>query len=175
MFASKALARVVSALSLVAALWAAQAWTPERAEAQVVFGISGEGGGFVGHAQGVMGGVALRLGVAPTESFAIYLQSHGLIGTLTGGIHEGTATGVLWNTAMAELRAGAVHLAIGPSIDFAWGCAAQESCYAGTPALGLDGRIAVQVGHFLLSVDAHPTFLDQGVVLGVVGGLGWEL
>src|SRR5687768_9600670 len=89
------------------------AGAPPRAAAQpslLVLGVSGEGGGFVADAQGAFGGAAARLGVRPLPLISVYLQSHGLIGALSGGPKSGQATGVLWNTLMLGLHFGVLEL-----------------------------------------------------------------
>ena len=69
--------------------------------------------------------------VRPIPLLAIYLQSHGLVGVLTAGPESGSAQGVLWNTAMLGVHFGPLHLALGPSLDFAWGCDSQQGCVDG--------------------------------------------
>jgi hypothetical protein len=157
---------------------AASSIAPGRAEAQpklLVLGLAAEGGGFVADAQGALGGAAVRLGVRPLPVLSIYLQSHGLIGALSAGPHSGHVAGVLWNTLMLGLHAGVFEIAAGPSIDFAWSCGDRQGCYEGAPLFGLDGRVALHFGGFVLSADVHPTWVRDGVVVGLVGGLGWQL
>lgn len=149
--------------------------TPSTARADFLFGVSVEGGGFVGPEQGAMGGVALRLGADIAGPFSLFLQSHGFVGRLTSGPNGGSAQGLLWNTLMADLHFGPFHVGVGPSVDLAWGCDQSAGCINGAPLFGLDGRVALQFDHFVLSVDVHPTFVDDDVVTGIVGGLGWQL
>lgn len=166
-------ARSVAPL-LPAALLALLAGLPVSASAQApVVAIAAEGGGFVGDAQGAMGGVGVRAGVA-FDAFSLVLQSQGFVGALTEGPRGGTATGVLWNSLMLGLTFGFFQIGAGPSLDFGWGCD-QVGCYHGTPLFGLDGRIALGFEHFVVSVDVHPTWIDGEVVVGLVGGLGWQL
>ncbi|UJR78225.1 hypothetical protein [Sandaracinus amylolyticus] len=170
--------RFLAAFGLVFALSCAAPFvSPPRASADgpLVLGFSGEGGGFVTDPQSAMGGLALRLGVRPIPLLSIYLQSHGLIGALTAGPESGSAQGVLWNTAMLGVHFGPLHLAFGPSLDFAWGCDTQEGCVDGDLLFGLDGRVALHFGSLVLSADVHPTWIDDDIVVGLVGGLGWQL
>jgi hypothetical protein len=165
-------------LALALALGLAAPLAPSRAEAQgpLVLGFSGEGGGFVGNdAEGALGGLAVRLGVRPTGLISIYLQTHGLAGVLTAGPEGGSAQGMLWNTAMLGFHFGALELAVGPSIDFAWGCESQRGCVRGSPLFGLDGRVAVHLGSLVISADVHPTWVEGTPVVAFVGGLGWDL
>lgn len=168
--------RLLALLSFTAVLaLASLTAAPSTARADFVFGVSVEGGGFVGPEQGAMGGLALRLGADIAGPLSIYLQSHGFVGRLTGGPNGGSAQGVMWNTAMADLHFGPLHLAVGPSLDLAWGCEQSTGCFNGSPLFGLDGRVALQFDHLMLSVDVHPTFVNGDVVTGIVGGLGWQL
>ncbi len=151
---------------------------PAPARADFVFGVSVEGGGLVGPQQAAMGGVGLRLGFDVAGPLAIFLESQGFVGRLTSGPQGGTAEGLMWNSLMADLHFGPFHVGVGPSLDFAWGCTQgglSEGCIHGAPLFGLDGRVALQFDHFVVSVDAHPTFIDGDVSTGIVGGLGWQL
>lgn len=152
---------------------------PTPASAQFVFGVSVEGGGFVGPQQAAMGGVGLRLGLDVAGPFSLFVQSQGFVGRLTSGPQGGSAEGLLWNSLMADLHFGPVHVGAGPSLDFAWGCTEggpSQGCIHGSPLFGVDGRVALQFDHFVLSFDVHPTFLDGGEIsTGLVGGLGWQL
>jgi hypothetical protein len=147
----------------------------ERAEAQPgwLLGLSGEGGALVGDAEGALGGIAVRVG-AQLGTFSIYAQSHGLLGRVTAGPESGSLQGLLWNTAMLGLTFGVFHVAAGPSVDFGWGCEGQ-GCYRGSMLFGLDGRFALHFDHLVISADVHPTWVRGEPIVGVVGGLGWQL
>ncbi|MDQ3030825.1 MAG: hypothetical protein M3Y87_00245 [Myxococcota bacterium] len=163
------------ALSFVLATVAPCAPSRAAADGPVVVGISAEGGGFLGDVQGALGGVAVRLGVRPLPWLSVYAQSHGLAGVLTSGPRGGSAQGVLWNTAMIGTHLGPLHLAGGPSLDFAWGCGEQAGCIRGAPLFGLDARAALHLDPLVVSIDVHPTWISGEPVVGMVGGLGWEL
>jgi hypothetical protein len=169
--------RSLAVLSLGLALPVAAIAAPlGRAEAQstgLVLGVTGEGGAFVGDAHSAVGGLAFRLGMQ-AGSLAIYAQSHGLIGRVIAGPESGSLQGLLWNTAMLGLTLGVFHIAVGPSMDFGWGCEGQ-GCYHDSPLFGLDGRIALRFDHLVVSADVHPTWVDGSPIVGVVGGLGWQL
>jgi hypothetical protein len=75
---------------------------------------------------------------------------------------------------MLGLTFGFFQIGAGPSLDFGWGCD-QAGCYRGTPLFGLDGRIGLGFDHFVLSIDVHPTWIEGEAVVGLVGGLGWQL
>ena len=151
---------------------------PAPARADFVLGVSVEGGGLVGPEQAAMGGLGLRLGFDVTGPLSLFVQSQGFVGRLTSGPQGGTAQGVMWNSLMVDLHFGPVHIGAGPSLDFAWGCSEGgigQGCISGAPLFGIDGRLALQFEHFVVSVDAHPTFIDGQVSTGIVGGLGWQL
>jgi hypothetical protein len=170
--------RWLSILVLTLPIGLAAALAPAPARADFVLGVAAEGGGLVGPQQAAMGGVGLRLGFDVAGPLQLYLQSQGFVGRLTSGPEGGTAQGLLWNSVMADLHFGVLHLAVGPSLDFAWGCTQggpSEGCIHGAPLFGLDGRVALQFDRFVLSVDVHPTFIDGDVTTGIVGGLGWQL
>ena len=149
-----------------------------RAHAQpvrLIAGVNIEGGGFVGRTEGALGGIGVHAGIH-LYGFEVYGLSQGLLGSVTAGPHRAALQGVSWNSVMLGFGAGPFHLAVGPSLDFAWGCSEQTgdgSCYRGDGLFGLDGRVAVELDHFAISVDVHPTFYQSSAVLGVVFGLGW--
>jgi hypothetical protein len=167
--------RLLALLAFTSLLALGSVAAPSTASAQFLFGVSVEGGGFVGPAQAGMGGLAVRLGADIAGPFSLFAQSHGFIGRLASGPQGGSAQGLMWNTLMADLHFGPFHVGVGPSVDLAWGCAENSGCVNGSPLFGLDGRVALQFDHLMLSVDVHPTFLNGDVVTGVVGGLGWQL
>jgi hypothetical protein len=172
----RALAALVVALPLaLAALVAA----PAPARADFRFGVSVEGGGLVGPQPAGMGGLALRIGFDIAGPVSLFAQSHGFVGRLTTGPHEGTAQGLMWNTLMLDLHFGPLHVGAGPSVDLAWGCSAgngpTQGCVNGAPLFGLDGRVALQFGHVMISADVHPTWVNDQIVTGIVAGIGWEL
>jgi hypothetical protein len=157
---------------------AASIAAPAPARADFIFGVAAEGGGLVGPQQAAMGGVGLRLGFDVAGPLSLFVQSQGFLGRLTTGPEGGSAQGLMWNSLMVDLHFGALHMGAGPSLDFAWGCTQggpSEGCIHGAPLFGIDGRLALQFDHFVLSFDVHPTFLDGGVSTGLVGGLGWQL
>ncbi len=148
---------------------------PSTARADFLFGVSVEGGGFVGPQQAGMGGVALRVGADVTGPLSIFLQSHGFVGRLASGPQGGSAQGLMWNTLMADLHFGPFHVGVGPSVDLAWGAGESTGYIDGLPLFGLDGRVALRLDHLMISLDVHPTFVDDDVVTGIVLGLGWQL
>jgi hypothetical protein len=151
---------------------------PAPASANVVFGVSVEGGALVGPQQAAMGGVGLRLGFDVAGPLSIFAQSQGLVGRMTSGPHGESLQGTLWNSLMLDLHFGPFHVGAGPSLDLAWGCTQggpTQGCVNGAPLFGLDGRLALQFDHFVLSADVHPTWIDGQIVTGIVGGLGWQL
>ena len=164
-------------LTLPLALAASLA-APAPARADFILGVSVEGGGLVGPQQAAMGGVSLRLGLDVSGPLSIFLQSQGFIGRLTSGPQGGSAQGLMWNSVIADLHFGPVHVGVGPSLDLAWGCTQggpSDGCIHGAPLFGIDGRLALQFDHFVASVDVHPTFIDGDISTGIVGGLGWQL
>lgn len=168
---------LLGSIVLALALTIGPSIAPRSAEAQLpklVLSLQGEGGGFVGDAEGAMGGLALRVGVR-VRAVSIYGLSHGLVGALTAGPREGTAQGLSWNAAMVGVHVGALELAVGPSLDFAWGCGSQSGCDRGSPLFGIDGRVALHLGPLLVSLDVHPTWIDGEPLVGVVGGIGLGL
>jgi hypothetical protein len=171
--------RFLSILVLALPLaFAASLADPAPARADFILGVSAEGGGLVGPQQVAMGGLGLRLGFDVAGPLAIFVQSQGFVGRLTSGPQGGSAEGLMWNSLMADVHVGAFHVGAGPSLDFAWGCTSggpSQGCIHGAPLFGLDGRVALNFDHFVLSVDVHPTFVDGDVPVGIVGGLGWQL
>ncbi len=141
----------------------------------LMLGVGAEGGGFVDQQQGLMGGAQVHAGIH-FFGVEIYGLSQGFIGSIMAGEHRGTVQGLLWNSAMFGFGVGVFHLAAGPSLDFAWGCTANDggsACYNGSPLFGIDGRLALQFGSFEVSANVHPTFYGQSTVTGITLGLGW--
>lgn len=133
-------------------------------------------GGFIDQAEGLMGGGNLHLGVH-FYGAEIYGLVQGFMGSYLGGPHDGVVVGMLWNSAMFGFGAGPFHLAVGPSIDYAWSCANTESvtnCYQGNPLFGLNARASVQLGGFALTLDVHPSFYGPSTVTALVIGAGFE-
>ncbi len=142
-----------------------------------MFGVAGEGGGFVDQASGLMGGVGVHAGIH-LFGLEVYGLSQGFLGGLTVGPHSGAMQGILWSSAMLGFGVGPFHLAAGPSLDFAWGCEDDQngaSCYHGTPLYGADARLALQFGHCEVSANVHPTFYGRSTVTGITLGLGFAL
>jgi hypothetical protein len=153
-------------------------WTP-----RLRFGVSGVGGGFLGDTSGGLGGISPRVGVQLSEHAAILIQGQYLLGRYVDG--TGEMAGVALHTAMFELTAaGMFQFGIGPSLDFWWGCDAdpgQVVCGNSGPYPGADMRLAIVVGGrydrtrsrtgFSVSVDLHPTLLDNGhwAMIGLLG------
>lgn len=164
-------------LALPLALAAALFFAPSAGQAQrLIAGLSAEGGGFVGESQGIIGGAGLRLGFG-IGPFELYAQHQGFVGALSAGPESGSGQGLLFNSLMLGLGLGPFHIAAGPSLDFAWGCSADQSsssCYRGDWLPGLDVRAAIQVGHLALSVNVHPTLYGSSAVTALVFGAGWE-
>jgi hypothetical protein len=112
------------------------------------------------------------------HGFELYGLTQGFIGSLVVGDRRGEMEGLWWNSAMLGFGAGPFHLAAGPSLDFAWGCSDSvngATCYHGAPLFGIDGRAALQFGHFEVSANVHPTFYGGSTVTGITLGLGWAI
>ena len=183
---SQSLVRRLVAAACVASALLLGALAPSAADAQVVYaprprpvrlilGVGAEGGGFVDQATGLMGGGQIHAGVH-FFGVEVYGLSQGFVGSLTAGPHSGEVQGLMWNSAMFGFGVGVFHLAAGPSLDFAWGCADNNgtaSCYRGDYLFGIDGRIALQFGGFEVSANVHPTFYGRSTVTGITLGLGW--
>ncbi len=165
-------------LSIVLAfLLSFAAAAPAQAQdVRLLAGVAAEGGGFVDRSDGLMGGVGVHFGIH-IFGFELFGLSQGFIGSIMGGPNSGSVEGVLWHSGMLGFGVGPFHLAVGPSLDFAWGCRDQNAgarCYNGDALFGLDGRAALVFGSFSVSVDVHPTFYGSSTVTGIVLGLGWE-
>jgi|GEM_PF-2033939 len=151
-------------------------------------GLSGVGGGFAGAVHGGLGGVEPRIGLQISDMFAVLIQGQGLIGQFAPDGDDRIA-GFAFHSAMFELTAGDMfQLAAGPSLDFVWGCSeapGQIACSRGGAYAGANFRAAVIIGGrhdagwrdgFTISVDAHPTLLDDGEWSTVfLFGLGVDL
>lgn len=151
-------------------------------------GVSGVGGGFIGHVHGGLGGVSPRIGIQFNDHFALMLQGQGLVGRFVPYPNEDLA-GFAFHAMMFELTAGDVfQVAAGPSLDFVWGCSAdrgQPSCSRGGAYVGGDLRLALVFGGrhdvgsrtgFAISFDIHPTLLDDNSWSNVLLlGFGVEL
>lgn len=177
-----ALAASLAILGLLGTASTAEAqqryWAP-----RLRFGVSGVGGGFVGDAAGGLGGLSPRIGVQLSEHAAILIQGQYLVGHYVDG--TGEMAGVALHTAMFELTAASIfQFGVGPSLDFWWGCnadRAQVVCGNSGPYPGADMRLAIVVGGrydrtrsrtgFGISVDLHPTLLDNGhwAMIGLLG------
>jgi hypothetical protein len=148
-----------------------------RADIRPMFGVAGEGAGFIDQAQGLMGGVGVHAGVH-LYGLELYGLSQGFVGALVGGPRDGNVEGILWNSGMIGFGVGAFHLAGGPSLDFAWGCQsvnAAPSCYHGIAMLGGDARLALVFSPIAITFDVHPTLYRDSTVTSFVLGVGFEL
>lgn len=173
-----------NALALVLATLAVLSFAaPARAQRLVVrerpvhllAGVGGELGGFVDQATGLVGGAQVHVGVH-VHGLEIYGMTQGFVGSLVGDPHGGEVQGIAWSSAMLGFGVDVFHLAIGPSLDFAWGCTDTRNgagCYRGDLLLGFDARVALQFGHFEVSADVHPTLYGRSTVTGITLGLGW--
>ncbi|MDQ3036217.1 MAG: hypothetical protein M3Y87_27700 [Myxococcota bacterium] len=155
------------------------------------FGASGVGGGhWAGGPDIGMGGAQLRLGVQIGQMFAVYYQPTGLVGSIVDRPGSaGSAAGLLWNTAMAEVTlADFIQIGGGPSMDFVWGCdrnfQAEVDCDSTDPFIGAHGRVALALGGHgpgrrggvTISADVHPTwYRSDDPSIAVLGGIGFEL
>lgn len=168
---------LVASLALATTSLASAQERPHGHPVRPMFGIAGEGGGFVDQAGGFMGGIGVHAGIH-LFGFEVYGLSQGFLGSLTMGPHSGAMQGLLWNSAMIGFGVGPFHLAAGPSLDFAWGCEDDQngaSCYHGTPLYGADARVALQFGHFEVSANVHPTFYGRSTVTGITLGVGFAI
>jgi hypothetical protein len=163
---------------------------PRRHMIRFRFGIDGTGGAFVRGPQLAFGGLRARLGIQLGDWFSLYYQPTGLVGAF---MHRAdgrdAAAGLLWNSFLAEVTLfDIVQLGAGPSVDFVWGCSdtpnSSLSCSDHGPFFGIDGRVAVVIGHDMmgsrggltLSADVHPTwYADDTVGLAVLGGIGIDM
>lgn len=175
--ASLSLAFVLSSSALGTAVSVAQAEEVEvPSPVGLIAGFGLEFGGFVDQAEGLMGGGNLHLGVH-FFGVEIYGLIQGFMGSYLGGPHDGVVVGMLWNSAMFGFGVEMFHLAVGPSLDYAWSCANSAlvaNCYQGNPLFGLDARAAVQLGGFSISLDVHPSFYGPSTVTAIVLGVGFE-
>jgi len=178
---SAALAASVLALSSAYA-GTAHAFDPPR----VRFGLSGAGGGFVGHVGGGMGGIEPRIGIQINNLFGVYVQSQWMLGGIVADRYGTNFAGFAFNQLMGDLTFfNMLQVGVGPSLDFIWGCNAsngQAACADAGPYFGLNGRLAVVIGGgephrsgFVLSLDVHPTILRGDAVTAFLFGLGGEL
>ena len=148
-----------------------------RRAVRLMAGVGAEGGGFVDQAFGLMGGGQVHFGVH-IHGFELYGITQGFVGSLMyNGSHSGSATGLLWNSVMFGFGTHRFHIAVGPSLDFAWGCTdslGSTGCYnSNGPLFGVDVRLALQFGEFELSVNVHPTFYGKSTVTAITVGVGW--
>jgi hypothetical protein len=160
---------------LTSLAWSTPASAQERYRGpRLRAGLSGVGGGFVGAVHGGLGGIEPRIGLQISDMFAVLIQGQGLIGQFAPNGDDRVA-GFAFHSAMFELTAGDMfQLAAGPSLDFVWGCSEsrdQVACSRGGAYVGANFRAAIIVGGrhdtgwrdgFTISVDAHPTLLDDG-------------
>jgi hypothetical protein len=155
--------------------------------ARVRFSLGITGGGFFGDVVGGMGGLYGQLGLQLNGTIAIYYQVHGMLGGFVSGGDTGSIGALLWNSVLFEVTlANIVQLGIGPALDAMAGCAASvegAGCGSGFPFFGLDGRVALALGGtgpgtrggFVIGFDVHPTFIDGGVSIGMVGSIGGQV
>ena len=172
---SVSLALAVASTSLGIAAPIAHAEAPQG-PVRLIAGFGLEFGGFVDQAEGLAGGGNLHLGVH-FFGVEIYGLIQGLMGSYLGGPHDGVVVGMLWNSAMFGFGASIFHLAVGPSLDYAWSCtnsAVETNCYQGNPLFGLDARASIQVDGFALTLDVHPTLYGPSTVTAIVLGVGFE-
>jgi hypothetical protein len=151
------------------------------------FGLSGEGGGFFGATYGGAAGLAPRIGVQFNDVVAVYVQAHLLLGNLEPDRPDARFAGFAFHEAIFELTvADRFQFGAGPSIDFVWGCDANDGrawCGRGDGRFGGDFRFAVALGGdgpgrrhgVVFSMDAHPTWLDPNFATMFLFGIGGEL
>lgn len=175
--ASLSLAFVLSSSALGSSVSVARADEVDApSPVRLIAGFGLEFGGFVDQAEGLMGGGNLHLGVQ-FFGVEIYGLVQGFMGSYLGGPHDGVVVGMLWNSAMFGFGVDMFHLAVGPSIDYAWSCANSalvSNCYQGNPLFGLNARAAIQLGGFAITLDVHPSFYGPSTVTAIVLGVGFE-
>ena len=156
---------------------------------RIRFGVSGVGGGFFGPVYGAAGGIAPRIGLQLTDVVAVYLQGHLMLGGFEPDRPDPRFGGFAFHEAMFELTiADRFQFGAGPSLDFIWGCDSNDprpSCGRSNARLGGNFRFAVVLGHeheteghrrgFVISIEAHPTWLDPNFNTMFLFGLGGEL
>jgi hypothetical protein len=153
------------------------------------FGIDATGGAFARGPQAAFGGLRARLGLQLGDWFSIYYMPTGLIGGFFDQRDDDAMVGLMFNSLMAEVTFfDMLQLAVGPSLDFIWGCTDDPqsalSCDDSGPHFGLDGRVAIAIGGGMehgrggltLSADVHPTwYADDTVGVTVLGGIGVDM
>ncbi len=156
---------------------------------RVRFGLSAVGAGFVGQVYGAAGGIAPRIGVQFTDVVAVYLQAHLMLGSFEPDRPNARFGGFAFHSLMFELTiADHFQFGAGPSLDFLWGCDSNDprpTCGRSDARLGGNFRVALVLGHeheteahrhgFVLSIEAHPTWLDPNLNTMFIFGLGGEL
>ena len=167
----------ISVIGLVMGLGVAE---PSRAHADAPaprVGLGIAGGEMFGTVDGFYGGLQARLGVQWSEGFATYVQSQGLVGTISGDGDSASVVGALLDTFMFEATIGeSLQLGVGPSLDYVWACRDSQRanfCASAGPYFGLDARFALHLTIFTMSLDVHPMWLtDDAVATWVTLGLG---
>lgn len=144
---------------------------------------------------GGFGGFSFRAGAQIDNQWAVYYM-----GTLDGGgyslgdgdVEESAVYVAYYNTVLASFTLGhMLEFAAGPSIDSVAAISGTIDNGAGTTlegiagtSFGLHGRIALLLGSrpverarrigFTLSLDVHPTFVDDTVLMTVGVGAGMD-
>lgn len=152
-------------------------------------GVDATGGGSVRGPQVGLGGARARFGVQVGDWFALYYMPAGVVGAIDRSRSGDWTAGFLYNTVAAEVTfLERVQLAVGPSMDFAWGCGTTPqdggSCTDHGPFFGIDGRVAIVFEPSVfggptgvtLSGDVHPTwYANAELGVTILGGVGVEM
>ncbi len=151
-------------------------------------GFSGHGGGFAGAVHGALGGASVRAGLQMNDTLAFYLQAQALFGAYLPDAGPLDVSAFAFHSAMVDVTiADFLQLGAGPSVDVMLGCVDDGNgpvrCGHTGAYFGSDFRAALLFGDyagrrrhaFVLSIDAHPTWVGHDFVTTVVLGLGGEM
>lgn len=151
-------------------------------------GFSGHAGGFVGAVHGALGGGSVRAGVQMNDTLAFYVQGQALFGEYLPDEGPFDVSAFVFHTAMVDVTiADFLQLGAGPSIDVLLGCVDDGNgparCGHTGAYFGSDFRAAFLIGDysgrrrnaFVLSIDAHPTWIGNDFVTTMIFGMGGEL
>ena len=157
-------------------------------EPRLRLGISGIGGGFFGETHGGGGGLAVRVGVQLDDVIAIYIEAQGLLGEFAPDPRPTSFAGFVFHALMIDVTLiDMFQFGIGPSLDVLWGCSPDNffgsRCGNSGAFFGGNLRAAIIFGGrgprhrhgFVMSIDAHPTWVESGAVATMLFGLGGEL
>lgn len=160
----------------------------EMRQPRLRLGFSGHGGGFVGAVHGAFGGASARVGLQMNDTLAFYLQGQALFGEYLPDEGPLDVSAFVFHSAMVDVTiADFFQLGAGPSIDVMLGCVDDGNgpvrCGHTGAYFGSDFRAAFLLGDyagrrrhaFVLSVDAHPTWVGNDFVTTMIFGLGGEM